>query len=194
MVLRRVAVELLQDGTTQKAIAERLQISRSSVKRWKKAFQQGGLAALARKPRPSATRRLYTSQALQLREILHAGPLAAGFSSDLWTCRSTFQAASATILLPRRKTQTVNGSVAAQERIRASSSPAMVMTASSDRNLSRSSETTCLYIGCYLKSRYARPQGYRYRKVIRGAPAHENSGAKLHRLCLIHGSDLPEMG
>ena len=87
MVLRRVAVELLQDGTTQESIAERLQVSRSSVKRWKKAFQQGGLAALAPKPRPPTARRLSASQAQRLREILLAGPLAAGFSNDLWTCR-----------------------------------------------------------------------------------------------------------
>ena len=32
-------------------------------------------------------RRLSASQAQRLREILLAGPLAAGFSNDLWTCR-----------------------------------------------------------------------------------------------------------
>jgi len=30
-VLRRVAVELLQDGMTQEAVVERLQVSRSSI-------------------------------------------------------------------------------------------------------------------------------------------------------------------
>jgi len=55
-------------------------------KRWKKAFQQGGLAALAPKPRQATGRRLSASQAEQLREILLASPLAAGFSTDLWTC------------------------------------------------------------------------------------------------------------
>jgi transposase len=86
MVLRRVAVELLQDGMTQEAVAERLHVSRSSVKRWKKAFQQGGLAALVPKPRQPTGRRLSSSQAEQLRAILLAGPLVAGFSTDLWTC------------------------------------------------------------------------------------------------------------
>ena len=87
MVLRRVAVELLQDGMTQEAVAERLQVSLSSIKRWKKAFQQGGLAALAPKPRKPTGRRLSTSQGDRLRQILIAGPLVAGFSTDLWTCR-----------------------------------------------------------------------------------------------------------
>lgn len=61
MVLRRVAVELLQDGMTQDAIAERLRVSRLSVKRWKQSFQQGGIAALAPKPCPPARRRLSTA-------------------------------------------------------------------------------------------------------------------------------------
>jgi transposase len=86
IVLRRVAVELLQDGMTQEAVAERLQVSRSSIKRWKKAFQKGGVVALAPKPRQPTKRRLSSSQAEQLRAILLAGPLVAGFSTDLWTC------------------------------------------------------------------------------------------------------------
>jgi len=72
---------------TQEAVAERLQVSLSSIKRWKKAFQQGGLAALAPKPRKATGRRLSTSQGERLRQILIAGPLVAGFSTDLWTCR-----------------------------------------------------------------------------------------------------------
>ncbi|MBX7166594.1 MAG: helix-turn-helix domain-containing protein [Pirellulales bacterium] len=57
MVLRRVAVELLQDGSTQDAVAERLHVSRSSVKRWIKAFRGGGVAALKPKtPKPAARR------------------------------------------------------------------------------------------------------------------------------------------
>ena len=37
MVLRRLAVELLQDGKTQEQVAERLEVSLSSVKRWSNA-------------------------------------------------------------------------------------------------------------------------------------------------------------
>ncbi|MBX7167953.1 MAG: helix-turn-helix domain-containing protein [Pirellulales bacterium] len=42
MVLRRVAVELLREGATQAAVAERLGISRSSVKRWKRPMPPAG--------------------------------------------------------------------------------------------------------------------------------------------------------
>lgn len=87
MVLRRLAVELLQDGMTQEQVAARLQVSRSSIKRWKKAFAGGGHAALTPKPRPPRGRRLSEQQCERLCEILVAGPLEAGFDNDLWTCR-----------------------------------------------------------------------------------------------------------
>jgi transposase len=58
----------------------------SSIKRWKKAFQQGGLAALASKRHPGPKSKLSMPQKHRLREILLRGPLAAGFHTDLWTC------------------------------------------------------------------------------------------------------------
>jgi len=86
MVLRRVAVELLQDGSTQVDVAERLGVSLSSVKRWKQAFANGGVAALApKKPKPPS-RRLSEDQCHLLCDIIVAGPLASGFATDLWTC------------------------------------------------------------------------------------------------------------
>lgn len=85
-VLRRVAVELLQDGSTLEEIAERLQVSLSSVKRWKKAFVAGGLAALAPKPPKPRSRRLSTAQCERLCDILVAGAIEAGFNTELWTC------------------------------------------------------------------------------------------------------------
>ncbi|MBX7167952.1 MAG: winged helix-turn-helix domain-containing protein [Pirellulales bacterium] len=52
-----------------------------------KAHASGGVAALKpKKPRPVA-RRLTEDQGYQLCDLLVAGPLAAGFDSDLWTCR-----------------------------------------------------------------------------------------------------------
>ena len=86
MVLRRLAVELLQDGSTQEVVAERLGVSRSSIKRWIKAFRDGGVAALRRKKPKPASRRLSEDQCHQLSDILVAGPSAAGFDTDLWTC------------------------------------------------------------------------------------------------------------
>lgn len=87
MARRVLAVELLQDGKLLTEVAELLSVSVSSVKRWKKAFQQGGLAALAPKRHPGPKSKLSAVQRRRVREILLRGPLAAGFSTDLWTCR-----------------------------------------------------------------------------------------------------------
>lgn len=87
MVRRSIAVELLQDGKTLTEVADLLSVSVSSVKRWKKAFRQGGLAALAPKRHPGPKSKLSLPQRRRLREIVLRGPLAAGFHTDLWTCR-----------------------------------------------------------------------------------------------------------
>jgi transposase len=86
-VRRRIAVELLQDGKTLTEVTHLLHVSLSSVKRWKKAFQQGGLAALAPKRHSGPRSKLSRSQKQRLRQILLDGPIAAGFPTDLWTCR-----------------------------------------------------------------------------------------------------------
>lgn len=84
---RLIAVELLRDGNVITEVADLLKVSVSSLKRWKKAFQQGGLAALAPKRHPGPKSKLSALQRERLRKILLDGPLAAGFSTDLWTCR-----------------------------------------------------------------------------------------------------------
>ena len=87
MACRSLAVELLSDGNTLTEVADLLNVSLSSVKRWKKAFQQGGLAALAPKRHPGRRSKLSLAQRQRLREIMVRGPLSAGFRTDLWTCR-----------------------------------------------------------------------------------------------------------
>jgi transposase len=87
MACRSLAVELLRDGNTLTEVADLLCVSVSSIKRWKKAFQQGGLAALAPKRRPGPQSKLSLPQRQRLREIMLRGPLSAGFRTDLWTCR-----------------------------------------------------------------------------------------------------------
>ena len=86
MVRRVIAVELLRDGNLLTEVADLLNVIVSSVKRWKKAFQQCGLAALAPKSHPVPTSKLSVPQKRRLREILLRGPQAAGFHSDLWSC------------------------------------------------------------------------------------------------------------
>jgi transposase len=83
---RRLAVGLLGKGWTLTEIAEALDVSVSSVKRWKKVFQQGGEAALAVKWSKGPTCRLTDAQRERLRQIIIDGPCAAGFSTELWTC------------------------------------------------------------------------------------------------------------
>jgi len=84
---RVIAVELLEDGKLLTEVADLLKVSVSSLKRWKKAFRQGGLAALAPKRHPGPKQKLSAAQRRRLREILLHGPRAAGFSTELWTCR-----------------------------------------------------------------------------------------------------------
>lgn len=86
MVRRVIAVELLRDGNLLTEVADLLKVSVSTVKRWNKAFQQGGLAALAPKRHPGPKSKLSVPQKRRLREILLRGPLAAGFHTDLWSC------------------------------------------------------------------------------------------------------------
>lgn len=61
-------------------------VSLSSVKRWKAAWQTGGVKALAAKPHPPRATKLSEKQKLQLVKLLLSGPQAAGFRTDLWTC------------------------------------------------------------------------------------------------------------
>jgi transposase len=59
----------------------------SSVKRWKKAWKQGGVQALAARPHPGPQCRLTAKQKQSLVRQLKRGPRAAGYRSELWTCR-----------------------------------------------------------------------------------------------------------
>ena len=83
---RRRAASLLAKGCSCAKIAELLGADLSSVKRWKAAWKNGGVDALAAKPHPGRTPRLSPSQKRQLENMLVRGPAKAGFRNDLWTC------------------------------------------------------------------------------------------------------------
>ena len=83
---RRRAAEYFQAGKSLAETARLVGVSISSIKRWKRAWAEGGEAALAAKPHPGPTPKLSTEQKLKLLTILAAGPRAAGFQTDLWTC------------------------------------------------------------------------------------------------------------
>ncbi len=86
-VRRVVAADLLRDGNTPTEVAQMLGVSESSTKRWKQAFLRDGLAGLAAKPHPGPRPKLSEDQQHQLCDVLVEGAQAAGYSTDLWTCR-----------------------------------------------------------------------------------------------------------
>ena len=83
---RRRAAEYFQERKPLQEIARLFGVDLSSVKRWKRAWKAGGVDALAAKPHPPRATKLSEMQKRQLIDTLVAGPLAAGFRTDLWTC------------------------------------------------------------------------------------------------------------
>lgn len=81
------AAELLRERKPLSEIARLVGASHSSVKRWKRAWVEGGKSALSAKSHPGPTPKLTPDQKQQLVAILKRGPLAAGYKTDLWTCK-----------------------------------------------------------------------------------------------------------
>lgn len=86
-VRRRIAADLLGNGKTPSEVVELLGVSLSSAKRWKKIVERDGPAGLAAKPHRGPRPKLSEDQREELCDLLVAGALAAGFATDLWTCR-----------------------------------------------------------------------------------------------------------
>jgi transposase len=83
---REHAAELLSQGLNQAEIARRLKVDMRSVRRWKHAVRFGGRAALKAVPASGRPLKLSPGQRQRLEKQLLRGALAAGFTSDLWTC------------------------------------------------------------------------------------------------------------
>jgi transposase len=83
---RRLAGQLLLDGRTIGEVMDIVGASESSVKRWKRALNNGGMEALKAKPHPGPKPRLNVAQKRKLLRMLVAGPQKAGYHNDLWTC------------------------------------------------------------------------------------------------------------
>jgi len=90
-IRRQIAARLFTEDITHADVARCVGASISSVKRWRRAWRQGGVAALAAKPQHVPQCRLSDAQKVQLVEILVRGPLAAGYFNDLWTCARVAQ-------------------------------------------------------------------------------------------------------
>lgn len=83
---RRRAAACFHAGESVRTVAERFGVDRSSAKRWRRAWREGGDDGLAAKPHPGGKRKLSEEQIDELVDCIVAGPREAGFPTDLWTC------------------------------------------------------------------------------------------------------------
>ena len=91
---RERALELLQEGLSPVDVARRLGVDRRSVRRWKSAYRDGGRQALKAKPVPGRPPKLTSEDRDRLETLLLEGAQAAGYPSDLWTCRRVAEVVS----------------------------------------------------------------------------------------------------
>ena len=88
---RLAAGRLLLAGKRNAEVVRVLNVSPSSVIRWKKVIRRQGLDGLTTKPPSGRPPKLSKRQRATLVRILLRGALAAGFSSELWTGRRLAQ-------------------------------------------------------------------------------------------------------
>lgn len=81
------AIALLEEGWQPVDVARAVGVDRRSVRRWRAAFGEAGRKGLAAKPAPGRPLKLDEAARSRLEQLLLAGPRAAGFASELWTCR-----------------------------------------------------------------------------------------------------------
>jgi transposase len=86
-LVRLRAGDLIERGFDNSEIMETLEVSLSSVQRWRKKVESGGLHALSRKPGSGAESKLTTDQLEKLKTILSQGAVASGYQTDRWTSR-----------------------------------------------------------------------------------------------------------
>ena len=84
---RERAVKLLRQGQAPVEVAHLVGVDRRSVRRWRAAFEQGGAESLRARPTPGRPSKLTAEQKQELEQALLEGAQAAGFPTDLWTCR-----------------------------------------------------------------------------------------------------------
>lgn len=84
---RLKGLRLLRAGIEPRVIAKKLGVTRQSVERWKKKFDEGGQAALLWNGRAGRMPRMNGKQLDQLRQMLIEGPEKNGFDTPIWTCR-----------------------------------------------------------------------------------------------------------
>lgn len=85
--VRRMAVEMVEDGDSVEEVAGFLGITQRSVWRWLRAWNSGGQAALASSPRSGRPPKLTAEAAASLLSWLDRSPCEFGFLTERWTAR-----------------------------------------------------------------------------------------------------------
>lgn len=80
------AVDLKEQGWSQRAIAEVLDVAEETVSRWLARARAGGADALRARPTPGRPPRLSSEQRHLIPEFLSHGAEAYGFRGQVWTC------------------------------------------------------------------------------------------------------------
>ncbi len=84
---RRQAIRLLHAGKSLSAVARAVSASVSSIFRWAGMYRTKGRRGLQPRPTPGRPPKLSRAQRARLERVLLKGPLAAGYSTDLWTLK-----------------------------------------------------------------------------------------------------------
>ena len=82
---RQKAAQLFERGLGAPEVARRLGVARQVGYRWKKAWQKGGVTALASKGQTGPKPKLDATQIQQVVTALLEGPVAQGYKTQLWT-------------------------------------------------------------------------------------------------------------
>jgi transposase len=81
------AIALLEAGHRPGEVAKRLGVSPTAVSQWKMIYQRAGPDGLKAKRHPGPKPKLTPAQHHKLERLLLKGPVAHGYSTDLWTLR-----------------------------------------------------------------------------------------------------------
>lgn len=84
---RRRAARLFKRKEKQAEVARLLEVSRQSVSRWYRQWRDGGTSRLKAAARAGRKPRLDSAQVEAVMQALLKGPLAHGFSTNLWTLK-----------------------------------------------------------------------------------------------------------
>jgi len=84
---RRRALKLLDKHLSLNEVARRIGCAASSVLRWRNARQKGGPQALKVRFSPGRPPKLDARRRRRLLQLLLRGPVASGYSTELWTTK-----------------------------------------------------------------------------------------------------------